>query len=500
MTLVDVETARITRRIRQALAIGGCALLLGIVLPARPAPADTLTRKDGTVLTGTVRRARGGYEVVGEDGSKKFVPSEEVVGLSVGEGSDEQPGRLDVRLQSLRNSVANLSELDRIIEKYEGFIEQNEDSAAAEEARRELETWRARRESGYVKFAGEWIPAEERDERLREAFLRVSDIRLQIKRGDLRAAEGALLEVLTEQPTNVSALYLLGVLELGRDELGRAKSHLEGVAEQVGDHAPTMLNLGIINLRQNRTTRGLMYLEEAMLAAPGTREILDNVAEALAALPADEAESRQADRTRQLFLAQDAALRQEMARRGLYRLGSRWVTREEYQQFEAQLAAVEEQLEALDVEFRRLGDEIRMIDQKVESNREFLQRLQAERTYIDKEGRMIQLPLPPVYFEVEREQQALAVEREQAIQRQRQVSAAAEQAKAELPEAEYTGRLTPIGEDGVPVRMPEEPTTNPTTAPTTQPGMEPGESHPGDTSDVPTTGPTTDAVLPDAEG
>ena len=327
-----------------AMVPGVLVAMLALLVVAGPAAGDTLTRKDGTVLTGTIRVAGDGYEVIAEDGTRTFVPADQVAGLAVGEGAGTPPGRLDVRLQSLRNSVANLADLDRIIDRYERFVEQNAGSVAGETARQELEVWQQRREAGHVKYGGEWILPAERDRRLREAFVRVSDIRLQIKRGDLRGAETALQEVLRAEPRNVSALYLLGVLELGRDDLGRARSHLEQVADQLGEHPPTLLNLGIINLRQNRTARGLMYLEQSMLAAPGTREILDNVAEALAGLAEKDAQSRQADRTRQLFLAQDAALRQEMAQNGLYRLGSRWVTREQYQQFEAQRAAVEEEV------------------------------------------------------------------------------------------------------------------------------------------------------------
>ena len=446
-----------------------CALLLAIGLAVCSARADTLRKTDGTTLEGTVYRADDGWRVVDEAGNETFVPADEVAGLSVGESSDEPaPGRLDVRLESLRNSVANIDNVSIIIEKYESFLEQNKGTPAADEAQKDLQRWLDVRDSGLIKFAGEWITPDERDRRLRETFLEIADARLMIKRGDLRGASAKLQEILRANPTNVSALYLQGVLEQSGGQLGQARSLFERVDKLLPDHAPTQINLAAVNLKQNRHARALGYLEGAMLAAPGNREILDNVAEALELLPEREAQSREGDVVRQLFLAQDASLRQQMSESGLYRWGSGWVTREESEQLEKARQEVEIQLAELDAAYRRIADDMEQMDQRLEQNAAFMQRMQAERTYIDDDGRIFQRPLPPIYFEVEREQQQLQAARQQAAARLKQIPAQVDQVKAQLPRPQFMGELTPIGEDGVPVLLPSEDDALPSTQPTTQ--------------------------------
>lgn len=455
---------------------GRCAVAACLVLLlASVAGADVLILTDGTRLEGVVRKTPQGYSVTAADGTVTNVPADEVAGLEK-RGETAASGTTDVRLQSLRRSVANLSDLGMIISKYESFIAQNPDTDATEQARADLEQWRDFQARGLVKHGSDWLSPAERDRRLRDAFLEVSDARMQIKQGELDKAQRTLARLLDANPDDVSALYLTAVLELRQGEVGKARANFEKVRAQDKKHAPTLVNLAAINMDQERHQRALTFLAEAMTSEPGNRPILDNVAEALNLLPPKLAETRQAEQVRQLFLSQDASLRQRMAQRGLYRWGSTWVDQDQLDELQAMEAEIKKRLDALSNQYARLEREVADTDQQYENNRQYMQRLEANRTYVGEDGKIYQAPLPPAYYEAERDQRLLVAQREETVRAMALLEQQAQQERTRYPTPPYRGRLAPIGEDGVPVpgATPIEEATRPaTTQPSTQP-LEPG--------------------------
>lgn len=454
------------------LAAATCVVLL----LASVAGADVLILTDGTRLEGVVRKTPQGYSVTAADGTVTNVAADEVAGLEK-RGETAGAGTTDVRLESLRRSVSNLSDLVVIISKYEAFIAQNPNTDAAAQARADLEQWRDFQARGLVKHGSDWLTAAERERRLRDAFLEVSDARMQIKQGELDKAQRTLARLLDANPDDVSALYLTAVLELRQGEVGKARANFEKVRAQVRKHAPTLVNLAAINMDQDRHQRALTFLAEAMASEPGNREILDNVAEALNLLPPKLAETRQAEQVRQLFLSQDAALRQRMAQRGLYRWGSTWVDQDQLEELQAMEAEIKKRLDALSSQYARLERDVADIDQRYENNRQYMQRLEANRTYVGQDGKIYQAPLPPSYYETERDQRLLVAQREETVRALALLEQQAAQERTRYPTPPYRGQLAPIGEDGVPVprATPIDETTQPeTTQPSTAPVREPG--------------------------
>ena len=487
-----------------AAQVCGVLLVLGGATLLRPAAAETVVLTDGTRLVGSVKKASGGYDLTDGNGKTTFIPDARIARIELGgkAGSSStrpaQPapptppttlpatlpatrpadpageGVRDPALESLRRSVENLDDLGAIVARYERFIrQQTGNPPVADAARADLTRWQQRREQGLIKHRGQWVTPYERDEQLRRTFERAAAARLLIKEGRIDEARAALAEMLSANPENPSALYLLAVLDYRAGEHGRAKAGLERVRERLPDHVPTLVNLAVVNVRQNRHPRALRFLEDAMRLAPGNREVLDNVAEALVMLPANIADDRATAQARELFGVQDAALRAEMERRGLYRWGSAWVERAQFEELQALEREIEAAVTQLKRQYADLEADIVAIDRKVEENVRFLERTRSNSTRIDTEGRIIQLPLPPVYFEVEREQQQLAAERIDKQQQMARLEQDAQQQRQRYPTPPYKGELAFIGEDGVPVVMPAEPA--PATQPATQPATRSGD-------------------------
>src|SRR5687768_1405622 len=105
-----------------------------------------------------------------------------------------------------------------------------------------------------------------------------------------------------------------------------------------------------------------------MTAEPENRQLLDDLAGALELLPEKVGQSRQAEEVRQLFLSQDAALRQQMAERGLYRWGSTWVDRKQLDELEAMEQEIQQKVAELARQHDRLESEVASIELKHKIN------------------------------------------------------------------------------------------------------------------------------------
>src|SRR5690348_898050 len=123
------------------------AAVLVVACMAVPTWADIVHLKDGTSLDGEIKRTPDGYVVTSADGRVIPVPAENVQSLELkktvaGAETAEQ------RLGSLRRSVANLTDAGQILQRFKAFIAQNPNTPAAQEAQKDVETWKERADKG----------------------------------------------------------------------------------------------------------------------------------------------------------------------------------------------------------------------------------------------------------------------------------------------------------------------------------------------------------------
>ena len=144
-----------------------------------------------------------------------------------------------------------------------------------------------------MKAGDKWISPDERV-RSRASRSKVADaVRLMLKEGRLKDSAALLLDrSLAADPQSVSLVYLKGVLQYRQDQLAPARKSFEAVVAQAADHAPTLNDLGGDPVAAERHCGRAEFLRAGDGGVPDSREILDNVAEALNALPADRARRR----------------------------------------------------------------------------------------------------------------------------------------------------------------------------------------------------------------
>src|SRR5688572_19442429 len=99
--------------------------LLVLALVATAASADVVLLKDGSTLDGDVKKGPSGYVVTLADGKVKVVPFGDVKSIELATAPPLTTRSAKEKLASFRRSVEYVDDVNKIVERYERFIEQN---------------------------------------------------------------------------------------------------------------------------------------------------------------------------------------------------------------------------------------------------------------------------------------------------------------------------------------------------------------------------------------
>jgi tetratricopeptide (TPR) repeat protein len=435
------------------------ALIAFLILSAA-VHADVINLTDGTKVEGKIKRTSDGWDVTQKDGSVTTVPADKVASIEASRGAESVSVAAD-RLESLRRVAEHLSDLKDIISRYQKFIEQAGDQAVVAEANKDLGVWQDRLDQGLVKLGDKWITADERQHRRELAQSEALPARDLILNYHYKEAQKILEQALIDDPECAAALYLQGVALYKQDQVAQARKSFDTVNQIVQSHAPTLNNLAVIAWRQKSFVVAMSFYGQAMMASPQAKEILDNVAEALNAIPDDNKKAPVVLQAVALFGDQDAQLQQAAAQQGLYRWGATWVTAKQLQDLKAAEAKVKQELDNIQQQFDALQQKIGLIDSEIGANQREIDRLQASSTYSDRNGNIVQMQLPDIYYQMRRDTDKLADDKKVLQQQQDVLRGRVKQAQQKIPVPKFTGMQQIIGVDGAPLR--DLPGTMPTT-------------------------------------
>jgi hypothetical protein len=124
-----------------------------------PAWGDVVRLQDGTTLDGTLKREPGGWAVTDKTGKTTHITDDKVDSIEK-TGSATAADATESKLNVLRRSVENLTDIAQITDRYTKFIEQNRNTPAAATAQKELEVWQDRQSKGLVKVGGAFANAK----------------------------------------------------------------------------------------------------------------------------------------------------------------------------------------------------------------------------------------------------------------------------------------------------------------------------------------------------
>ena len=434
------------------------------------ASADVVLLKDGTTLEGDVKRYATGYLVTQADGTVKMVEQVDVKSIEMASPAPLTTKTAQEKLDSFRRSVEYEKDIDKIIERYERFIEQNAGTVMEADARKDLAMWQQRREQGLVKFGSRWVTPAERAKLQEKAFQQAAAARRALKQGKLQEAESLINQAIAEDSQNAAAHYLRGLLHFRQDHLMPARRSFETVNTLVPNHAPTLNNLAVVLARQNQHAASLNTYDQAMTTSPRNKDLLNNVAESIYGMPDSVRDTPVWNRALRRFTEQDEDLARELEKDGIHRWGATWVTSEQLEQLKQAEREAKDKLDQLASEFDAVKVRISNIDREIDENERAMRRLETSAYVRDINGQIWQSALPPVYGQLQDDNRKLQAERSQQFV---QLDKLREQAKAvnrNLPVPKYTGIQRMMDETHAPVIGPAPaPTTAPATTGTTAP-------------------------------
>ncbi len=414
--------------------------------------AGVVVTNDGQRVEGELKKTPDGWRVTLPDGSTKDVASANVKVIeltSSGGGSQME------RLQSLRRSVEASEDVPKIIERYRRFIEQAKEKPVIDEALADLNTWQDRQTRGLVKTGKRWMtPAEKKD--LAIAIIgRADEARMLIKAAQTRDAQAAVDAILEDDPDNLSALYLQGVLLQKQEKYPEARKSFETVRTAIPDHAPTLHNLAVLSFKQKQWGPACTLLDQALAAAPNVQPLVDAAAELLNALPDDQKKSASAQKLAKRFAEQDQALQKVMLDKQMYRWGAKWVDKSTNDNLIEADRGVKKRLDELQGDFDLTQGRIERNEVEITQNERTLREIEGRSYVRTGDGSYVRVPYPPAYYDIQRDINRLRSERQEMVLRLDSLRDAAKRAQAELPVPKYSGVVSAIGEDGVPIVVPE---------------------------------------------
>jgi tetratricopeptide (TPR) repeat protein len=446
-------------------------LTLFLLAGRSAARGDIVTLSDGSRVEGRIIKTTGGWLITQEDGQTISVMTDQVVSIEVSR-SASQPSEAQEGLASLRRAQENVPDIPTIIEHYQRFISQTTDPDVVALAKQDLQTWQERLDAGLVKVGNQWVTPQEELRMQAQGQTEALAARDLILQGKYADAETSLKQALADDPENATAFYLDGVMRFHEKNLADARAAFMSVDQIAPGHGPTLNNLAVIAWQSGAAAQALGYYDQAMRAAPDAREILDNVAEALNALPEENRDTLICRRVADRFAEQDAALQQTLNKQGLFRWGSTWVTAQQLSDLKAAQAKSADQQESLSHEYDGLGERANEIDSEIDQNTREMHRMEASSYVVGVNGVLIQVPYPQSYYDLQSDNQKLAQDK-QNVQAKRddlhnQLLQAQQDAEKQLTVPQYTGIQKILGVEAAPLRAGSPPSTIPS-EPATQP-------------------------------
>jgi len=308
-----------------------------------------------------------------------------------------------------------------------------------------------------IKVGNAWMTPAEQAAMLEKSVAVIDQVRDLIKSGKFRDADKQIDQLITVDPTNPAGHYLKGIVSFKQDQVGLAKKSFEKTRELLNDHGPTLNNLAVIAFKQKQWMAALSMYDLAMQATPRSRVILDNVAEALNAVPPNERNGQQYQKALKRFNEQDAELQKEMQKEGLYRWGATYVPAAQMDELKKAQEKIKEKLSALAQDYQRLADRAREIDSRIDTNNRSISRINNDSQRVDPNGRVITLRPPSIYYELKRENDSLRDEKVSVLNKMEGFQEKALRIQQDTPIPQFTGAQKMIEVEGTPLAVAGKP-------------------------------------------
>ncbi|MEI7767405.1 MAG: hypothetical protein WCJ97_08215 [Phycisphaerae bacterium] len=317
-----------------------------------PAWADRIVLQDGRVIEGRMRRLNAReMEINPRVGEPFTVMVEEVRSVSLTSDVTETQ-KAESRWAAMQARFRAMDKLPDIIKEHDAFITEFPTSDSARSARESREAYQRMQTGKYVKFRRNWVAPEQRDGLLREGRERSVPALDMYRAGKLREAVELAKSALTVDEGNPTALAIMGMVAVRQNQILLAREWFIHMTEFDPDSVLGWNNASVAALQLKREPEALLNFSKALQSGGDNRLVVDNVADFLG--------SYSGSKTLPSYISLTATYAQAetrmvalMAKQGLYRYGSSWVTKEERNNLDATAQLLYGKIRELDLQYRQ---------------------------------------------------------------------------------------------------------------------------------------------------
>ena len=193
----------------------------------------------------------------------------------------------------------------------------------------------------------------------------------------------------------------------------------------------------------------LGYYDRAMQAAPGSRDILDNVSEAINSMTADVRKLPLAQKVIHRFAEQDDELQKRMKEKGLFRWGSKWVDEKQKATLDEQEKKVKDELAKLQADYDDNQGRLNACDRRMAELQQMMTTLWNSSMVQTNDGRIVQMGLPQSYYNFSAEYDSLKQTHASLAATLDRLRAQGKQVQQKMPSPKYSGTQKLIDADGI---------------------------------------------------
>jgi hypothetical protein len=313
--------------------------------------------------------------------------------------------------------------------------------------------WQRRLDDGYAKLGGRWLTQMERQELAATEAAAAADIGQLIRQGYIQQAQDALTRALADDPDDPAALYLQGLILAQQENVPAARADFEHVEKTVPRHAPTLNNLAAMLYRQHLYGAAMNAYSQAMLADPADKTVLDNVMEALHALPPEYLSTPPVKKAADLLAAQDKQLCDAQKANGLFRWGSGWVNAAELTKLTAEDQTIQSQLASLRGQYDQTEASIAHSDDQLRRTQQIWNSYNPTNSY--NGNTTTASPLPQDYYQIQQDMNFLTAAHNEGVKQLQDLKDQIDRVENGYSIRKFSGLQDLIGPEGTPIRTDE---------------------------------------------
>ncbi len=344
-----------------------CLAAAVLALAALPAlRADLIELSDGRKFSGNLSRSGDVITIRTDDGKTITARPAEIakVTLTSNTTPEEAAAAEWTRIGPL---VKSADDIQAVMALYQNFLAKFPQAKQAPDAQAALSSFQTLAKSDPVKFRGHWIARSQIDVLVKQWTDAAKPALALYKAGRLKETLDALKAPLADDAQNPDALTLAGLAAYRLNTLPLARTHFTALA--AADPASLLAenNLAVISFQQKQNGEGLSHYAKALQINAYNRQVLDNIAEALNAyLAASGDKSGLSYRALlKLYEPAEAAMEQQMAKLGLQRWGSTWVTKDRAAELAKYADSLKDRLTEIDAQYRQARDTLAALDTQI---------------------------------------------------------------------------------------------------------------------------------------